>query len=232
MWAQPTILHMPGSLLPPLFKALTQIFLALPLVSPDCWSLSFYLCFEYGVQTSSWDLCQELQAKRVLWDHANGFACLWGHLQRDSIWHSSTMSVMGSYNWAGVWALPRLQESLSDDSDRAERDGCLSWGSTSYWSHQIVQVAARSSRLCQGTPVVVLVSWVSESHDLNKGGAGDLVCRVLLAEPTHRQAVSDIYIPGTTADTICWLWHFWLNSYWMGPRFFLLLQEEGQQAML
>jgi hypothetical protein len=41
--------------------------------------------------------------------------------------------------------------------------------------------------------VVVPVSQVSESHNLTKSSASDLACRVLSAEPMHRQAVSDIY---------------------------------------
>jgi hypothetical protein len=40
---------------------------------------------------------------------------------------------------------------------------------------------------------VVPASQLSESHYLNKGGAGDLACRVSLAEPACRQAISDIY---------------------------------------
>jgi hypothetical protein len=46
---------------------------------------------------------------------------------------------------------------------------------------------------CQGTLVVGPTLKVSESHNLNKGGASDLAHRVSSAMPTQRQAVSDIY---------------------------------------
>jgi hypothetical protein len=45
-----------------------------------------------------------------------------------------------------------------------------------------LQEAMRHSH-CQGTLVVVSASQVSASHDLYKGGAGDLVCRILAAVP-------------------------------------------------
>jgi hypothetical protein len=67
--------------------------------------------------------------------------------------------------------------------------------------HQIDFFADEGS--CKGTPAAVPTRANICVSTLNKGGSGDPGAQSAVGRPARIQAVSDIYIPGTTTDAIC-----------------------------
>jgi hypothetical protein len=60
-------------------------------------------------------------------------------------------------------------------------------------------------RQCQREQISMRAPWI-------RAAAVILACGVQSAV-LHEDKRYQVYILGTTADTICWLWHFWLNCH-------------------
>jgi hypothetical protein len=77
-----------------------------------------------------------------------------------------------------------------------------------------VLVNGESPGNCQGTPAVVPTRANIRVSALNKIRWQQWSWRTEYHRPCLRKDRRYlIYILGTTADTICWLWHFWLNCH-------------------
>jgi hypothetical protein len=71
-------------------------------------------------------------------------------------------------------------------------------------------------KYCQGTPGVVPMRANIRVSALNKGGSGDPgVWSIIGHARTRTRCIRYIYYRPQQI-TICWLWHFWLNSWCVG----------------